>query len=146
MARKITYFLILEEKYLNQTLKNPFILESGDEVNIVHIFERHVYFNELSSYSYPPADQEDAIKKSVLELLNNQKKNFEKDHSGVSVNTHCLFSHIPKETAVKFLEENNSDIAVVTTHPRDGLAGLFTSSFSDYLCRHSKSDVYVTRI
>ena len=146
MSRTISYFLVLDEKFMNETLKNPFDLKDGDIVNLVHIFERHTYFHQLSAFSYPSEEQEKSIKESVLNILDGYKQKILAESSkSLKINCQCLFSRTPKETSVEFLEESKSDIAVVATRERSGLLGLFSSSFTDYLCRHTKADIYVTR-
>ena len=147
MARNISYFLVLDEKFMKETLKNPFDLKEDDKINLVHIFEKQTYFDELSAYNYPPQSEEETITKSVLEILKAQGEKLKSKSKlpNLTVECHCIFSHNPKETAVEFLEKSQSQIAVIATKEKGKLSGIFTSSFTDYLCRHCKADIYVTR-
>jgi len=131
---------------MNNVLEKSFDLKDGDSIDLVHIFEKHTYFSNLSTFNFPSESQEEEIRNSIVDILDSYKEKLKaKKNLAININSHCLFSSSPKEEAVNFLEKNKTDVAVVATREKNGLKGFFTSSFADYLCRHGKSDVYVTK-
>ena len=58
---------------------------------------------------------------------------------------HCGFDNSPKEGMIRYLKEHNADLAITLTKEKHGLAGYFSSSFTDHLVDHAPCNVFVIR-
>lgn len=141
-----TYVLCanLEENCLN-TLKN---LKHDIEINqanihIVTIYEIQVYNVDLVPYVYPTETQYNEIENSALSVLKGLAQSLGVSENRVTLK--CFFDTSRESRIKKYLEEVDADIVVTATKGKHGLAGFFSSSFTDYLCKFSPCDVLVMR-
>ncbi|MBT3583954.1 MAG: universal stress protein [Halobacteriovoraceae bacterium] len=117
-------------------------LLKDSQVELLHCFETQIYTGEYFINYYPTEEQYPAIEGEVLEILAPLDK---KLSSIASVNSKCIFSTNPKEEVKEFLNREKPDLLIVATRGVTGFAGLFNSSFADYMLRHSPCDVLVLR-
>ena len=54
----------------------------------------------------------------------------------------CLFDVDPKEKICEYAKTYNADLIIVGTRDH---RGIFDSSFANYLCRHSPTNLFVMR-
>lgn len=134
----------LEEESINtlKKLKNDIELKDA-HIHIITVIEKQIYTVDLSPYVYPVENQFPAIEASALNLLNSlaQELGVEKDR----VTCKCFFEYDREKKVKEYLDEVHADLAVVATRGKHGVAGFFSSSFTDYLCKFSPCDVLVMR-
>lgn len=145
MSYKIMIAVNINDQCLT-TLKKlkdmPFINENV-QVDLVHVFETKVFFNELATYSYPAPDQYDSIKDNCMAILDNLAK--EVFPNNQNVKKEVLFHSSPKRMFLDMVEDNKPDLIVTTTHVKSELESIFTSSFTEYLIDHAQSEILVLR-
>lgn len=134
----------LEEESVNtlKKLKRDLDLKEA-KVHFVTVVEIQVYNSELSAFVYPVESQYKEIESSALMIL----KNLAKDLGVTDANAtfKCFFDHSAESRVKNYLEEVNADMVITATRGRHGIAGLFSSSFTDFLCKYSPCDVLVLR-
>lgn len=134
----------LEEESLVtlKKLKNDLDL-SNASVHFVTVVEIRVYNSELSAFIYPVESQYKEIESSALVLLKNLAKELGVDEKKATFK--CFFDHSPEARVKSYLEEVHADMVVTATRGKHGIAGFFSSSFTDFLCKYSPCDVLVLR-
>ncbi len=112
-------------------------------VDFIHVFEIRMYNADLVPVIYPTEDLYPSIEKSALGILNNLSNDL-----GLRVEQstqHCFFSYSREERIKSFLEQTHCDLVVVATRGKHGIAGFFSSSLADFLCKYSPCSVLVLR-
>lgn len=134
----------LDEESINtlKKLKNDIELKQAN-IHIITVIEKQIYTVDLSPYVYPVENQFPAIEASALNLLKSlaQELGVEKDQ----VTCKCFFEYDREKKVKDYLDEVHADLVVVATRGKHGVAGFFSSSFTDYLCKFSPCDVLVMR-
>lgn len=136
----------LNEESINNlgALKGVFDVDNSN-LHIVHCFEVQVYTSEFAPFIFPTEDKYPEIEEATKGVLKNLATTLVGPERAAKVSLHCLFSTTPKQRIIEFMKEMNADLAVVATKGSHGLAGIFHSSFAEYLMKFSPCDVYVTR-
>lgn len=136
---------VIPENFCFDTYKRFFETQNLENttVNLVHIFEIRNYINEFASYTYPDQETMPKIKEQFIKMLDS----FGAELLGKNnkVLSHCLFDTDPKKAMVDFLEDQKSDLAIIPTAGKHGIAGLFHSSFAQHLCQFSKCPILVLK-
>jgi len=115
----------------------------GAQITLLSYFYVHVVPGSLDAYNYAFEEQKADIEKSGVQFLNNVKKKLFPNFSHVK--TEFYFSANPKQDMCGYLKKTGAHLVVVVTHKKNGLKGLFMSSFTDYLIHFSPCDVLVLR-
>jgi len=116
---------------------------SNAMIHIVNLVEIKMYNSDLVPYVYPYEEQFPVIEQATLSILEGLGESL-----GVQKNrliTKCFFTYEEKEKIVEYLQEVNADLVVSATRGKSGLAGFFSSSFTEHLCKFSPCDVLVLR-
>ncbi len=134
----------LEEESIKTLGKLKRDLDLKDtKVHFVTVIEIQVYNSELSAFIYPVESQYAEIESSAVAIQKNLAKTL-----GVSEQNavfKCFFDHSPESKVKNYLEQTNADLVVTATRGRHGIAGFFSSSFTDFLCKYSPCDILVLR-
>lgn len=116
---------------------------SNAMIHIVNLVEIKMYNSDLVPYVYPYEEQYQDIEQATLAILNSLGESL-----GIQKNrliTKCFFTYDHKERMVEYLKEANANLVVSATRGKSGLAGFFSSSFTEHLCKFSPCDVLVLR-
>lgn len=113
------------------------------KVHLVHVFEVQYYVSEFTPYVFPSEDQYAEMEKSTLEILEKLGKDLGVAKENLEMK--CFFSRSNEEKVLDYLKSSNANMVVVATRGKHGIDGLFSSSFTDYLCKYSPCDVLVVR-
>jgi nucleotide-binding universal stress UspA family protein len=116
---------------------------SNSTVHLVYVYEIHISNVEFTPVVYPSSDQYLEIEKNVLGMLKNfsDKLHLKSDQ----VQMKCIFD-LSKESALNnYLTTVSSDVVVLATRGKHGIAGFFASSLADFLCKYAPCDVFVLR-
>lgn len=134
----------LEEDSINtlKKLKNDIELKQA-HIHIITVIEKQIYTVDLTPYVYPVENQFPSIEASALTLLNSLAQELGIEPSMFTCK--CFFEYDREKKVKEYLEEVKADLAVVATRGKHGLAGFFSSSFTDYLCKFAPCDVLVMR-
>lgn len=124
-------------------LKDLPLINENVTVELVHVFETKVFFNELATYSYPSPDQYESIKSNCMDILENTAKEIFPNNNNVS--KEVFFHSSPKRMFLDLVDERKPNLIVTTTHIKGELESIFTSSFTEYLINHAQSEVLVLR-
>ena len=113
------------------------------EIHFVHIVRKMDYNDALSlNANFPLFQDMDAIKDAVVEKMKSiTPEIIPHQHIGKIIYT-CLFGFDPKKDFCNYLNELKPELVLVVTRPKHGL---FESSFSHYVCRHSEFNVLVLK-
>ena len=111
------------------------------ELDFVHIFKTESFPYMLPPTIYPDQDQKIEIRKTIEEIFIGLTKALPYK----KMVHHCGFDNSPKEGIIRYLEEHNADLAIALTKEKHGLAGYFSSSFTDHLVNHAPCNVLVIR-
>lgn len=147
MSKKVLACIDLNNKSI-ELLKNnlkEWDWQNIEEVHFVHGFQIQTYSDLFYLNSYPAEDQFDAIEnsvKGVLKVLEDEVLDINKD---VSIFTKCLIANSPKEILVEYAQERQIDIMVIGTRGKHGVAGLFSSSFAEYMVKHAPCELKIIR-
>jgi nucleotide-binding universal stress UspA family protein len=112
-------------------------------VYILHVFENQLYNADLVPFVFPLPEQHQAIEKSALEILD--RLGHDLDLLPDNVQSKCFFSFSREQKIKDFMTEVDADLVVVATRGRHGIAGFFSSSLADFLCKFSPCDIFVLR-
>jgi nucleotide-binding universal stress UspA family protein len=112
-------------------------------VYLVHIFENQLYNADLVPFVFPLPEQHQAIEKSAIGILERLGKDL--DLVQENVKAKCFFSFSREQKIKEYLHEVDADLVVLATRGRHGIAGFFSSSLADFLCKYSPCDVFVLR-
>lgn len=134
----------LEEESINtlKKLKNDIELKNA-HIHIITVVEKQIYTVDLAPYVYPVENQFAAIESSALSLLNSLAQELGVENNQVTCK--CFFEYDREKKVKEYLDDVNANLVVVATRGKHGMAGFFSSSFTDYLCKFSPCDVLVMR-
>lgn len=145
MSYKILVAVNLNDRCLTtlKKLKDLPLINENVEIELVHIFETKVFFNELATYSYPAPDQYESIKENCTKILENLASEIFPNVKKVT--KEVLFHSSPKRMFMELTDERKPNLIVTTTHVKGELESIFTSSFTEYLINHAQSEILVLR-
>jgi nucleotide-binding universal stress UspA family protein len=134
----------LEENSIStlKRIKDGLDLKNAN-VHIVTIFETHVYNVDLVPYIFPTEAQYGEIENASKPILKSLARSIGADEK--STITQCFFSSDREKRIKNYLNEVEADLVITATRGKHGIDGLFSSSFTDYLCKFSPCDVLVMR-
>lgn len=116
------------------------------EIHLVHIFETRVYNNEFAVSVYPSPEQYKEVDEAVVRILKTKATElFKKFPAPEKCIYKCLHSTNVKDEMVQYLNANKPDLVVVPTRGLSGIKGFFTSSFAEFMIRHSPCNILVVR-
>jgi nucleotide-binding universal stress UspA family protein len=142
--KKIVLACSLEENGAQVFQKlNEFNWTGATVFHLVHIFKVQVMVNDFTPFIYPDEGQQSSIEDLVLSQLKASRERW--SMQGKTSVEKCFFDTNPKKKLVDYLSEVQADLVVLTSHQKEGLDGVFSSGFSEYLLRHSPCDVLVLR-
>jgi len=108
----------------------------GASIALLYVAERVVYFNE--TVAYPGANPLEEIKDKLSGLAINRVNEL------TPVNPHVRIGK-PWMEIVQLARENASDLIVMGTHGRSGMAHLLLGSTAEQVVRHAHCPVLVVR-
>lgn len=117
-------------------------LIQNSKIHLIHCFETQVYTGEYFVGTYPEPSQYLEIEKSINKILDNLGNEFGEN---IVVAKRCLFSSDGKAAIKDYLESEKADLAIIATRGKHGIAGLFSSSFAEYMVRYSPCDLHILR-
>lgn len=123
-------------------LKNDIELRHS-KIHLVTVVEIKVYSSEFATFTYPVENQYKEIEEAALRTLTNLQHSLNLADS--QVEKKCFFDYDPQEKMGNYIKEVKAQLVVTASKGKHGLAGLFSSSFSNYLIKHSPCDVLVMR-
>lgn len=143
--RKVAIALDLRDPLpeVYQNLKHYDFLR-GSDVHLIYSFMTTTYAFGLgeSALIFPMESDRKKLEESVVGMLSDIAKSlFPKDFCG-HLSAHCLFSDSPKEKFCEFVEKEKIDMIIVATREKKGL---FDSSFSHYLTKHTHSNILILK-
>lgn len=134
----------LEEECID-TLKN--IRHDIDlkhaQIHIITIVEIQVYNLELTPYVYPAESQYAEIEKSALMIMKSLGNSLGIEEKKITYK--CFFEYNRESKVKSYLDHVDANLVITATRGKHGVAGFFSSSFTDYLCKFSPCDVLVMR-
>ncbi len=142
--KKIMLCIDLNNESL-EVFKESFKKEQwGDvqEYHLVYSVQLQVYADTFFLTSFPDESQHKDIEASVQEVISNLKKEILPD---ANCKIKCLFSSSPKAAMAEYAKNNNIDEMVIGTRGKHGVAGVFSSSFAEYMVRHAPCQLRIIR-
>ena len=114
------------------------------EIHFVNAFQTTTYSFGLgeSALIYPVADDRKKLEESIVASLRQISNQIFGEGFRGKIHCHCLFSDNPKVAFSEFVHNKNIDLVVVSAREK---RGLFESSFSQYVQRHTKSNVLILK-
>ena len=112
-------------------------------VHIVTVIEIKVYNLDLIPYIYPTEDQYDEMRSSAENIMHSLADNLGINQDSTVFN--CFFDSNRENKIKDYLIDVEADLVITATRGKHGIDGLFSSSFTDFLCKFSPCDVLVMR-
>lgn len=119
--------------------------EECEEVHFVHSFSLQVYTDAFYFITYPLADQYEGVENSVLEVLKDLEKHIFENQKTPKIKYMVKISSTPKETLANYAKEKKIDEMIIGTRGVHGIAGLFSSSFAEYMVRNAPCELRILR-
>lgn len=113
------------------------------KVHLVTIVEIQVYNIDLTPFIYPLEAQYPSIESAANSLLKGLQHSLGIEEENVIIK--CMFTSNREETIKQYLESVNADLVVTASRGKHGVAGLFSSSFTDHLIKFAPCDVLAMR-
>lgn len=115
------------------------------DVHFVHVVKKNITPLEFGMVESP----DESTYKEMLPTLNQflkeeSKKILPPEYKG-SVEFHVTKDFNPEDEFIEILKNVGATLAVVSTRGKSGLAGFFSSSFTEYMVKHAPCDVFVVR-
>lgn len=128
-----------------ETLKRlPKKMDLADtKIHFLHVFENRMYDNDLAPFSFPLPEQDIAFEKIATSTLLQIGKDLDLNPNNVVAK--CFFSVSRFQKIKSYAEEVDADLIVLATRDRHGIAGFFSSSLADFLCKYSPCNFLVLR-
>lgn len=116
-----------------------------EEVHFVHGFQLQHYADAFCYSYYPTKEQEEGVEDSVKEVLAPLENIVKELAPGVKTYKKCLIVGAPKDAICDYAEEKKIDRMVIGTRGIHGVAGIFSSSFAEYMVRHAPCELRIIR-
>ncbi len=143
--KKVVIAIDLEETSLQNLyqLKDfSFPLES--EIHLVHVFELSFMSFDFIPNIQPSPEDYLLIQKVIEEKLQHIKKNLGLgDYKNVVLK--CLFSSNAKQEFLSYADSINAGLIIAGTKEKEGITGLFESSFTSFLNKFSSINLLTLR-
>jgi nucleotide-binding universal stress UspA family protein len=144
-ARKIVVAINLSEPHLEilNTIKEMDFLNSS-EVHFTTINQTTTYAIGLgeSAIMYPMEEDRRKIREqSLMELNKLGRELIPKSFKGRLV-SECLFSDDPKRKFTEYVADNHIDLVILAAREK---RGVFESSFSHYVAKHSSANLLILK-
>ena len=124
-----------------ESLVDSPILKSAKKVSLVHIYNKESQSSFLPCKNGHTLTLED-VEKHVTKKLSKFRELL---HLDTEIEIKVIFNRDAKIKVLEYLEQNKTDLVVVSTRGEMGVEGLFKNSFSFWLVEHAPCDVYVVR-
>ncbi|MCB9091938.1 MAG: universal stress protein [Halobacteriovoraceae bacterium] len=134
---------VLQNKVFDGIKKHN--LHHNAKLHFVHVFKEEKYPYIVPPYIYPSPDQKAGIKSTIEDIMKKMVDGFISDGETSGYEYTCLFSEDPKIELENFINKHKYSTVILATRGKKGIEGLFTSSFADYMIKHSPYDVLVLR-
>ena len=102
----------------------------------------------MHSFGFFPEIKVGEIQKEVQKNLDASLDALAKDldlGEGIKVIKQGIISDSERESLAKYAQENKIDQMIISTREKHGIIGYFTSSFAEFMLRHSKSELLIIR-
>ncbi len=116
-----------------------------DEVHLIHGFWLQSYVDSFHYTSYPPENLYGDIEQSVIEVFKPLENKLLKSNNKIKVISKCIIASSPKESLVSYAIDKKINSMLIGTRGKHGIAGLFSSSFSEYMVRHAPCELRIIR-
>lgn len=113
------------------------------KIHLVTIVEIQVYNIDFTPFIYPLEEQYASIESAAITLLKGLQISLGIEEENVLIK--CMFTSNREETIKQYLESVNADLVVTASRGKHGIAGLFSSSFTDHLIKFAPCDVLAMR-
>lgn len=120
-------------------------MNSFEEVHFVHGFQVQVYADSFYFCTYPLENEYQKVEDSVVEVLTTVEKQLESSLKNKTVVKKCLISRDPRESILEYVQENKIDRMLIGTRGKQGIAGVFSSSFAEHMVRHAPCELLIIR-
>jgi nucleotide-binding universal stress UspA family protein len=124
-------------------LKKMNFLQSS-ELHFVSVFKTIDYTYGLGEFSlvFPVSDDRRSIEETIISKLKKISEKVIPEGFKGSIYYHCLFDENPKEKLCHYIKELKADTVIVAARKK---RGLFESSFTNYVAKHSEADVIILK-
>ena len=116
------------------------------EIHMIYCRKLEPYIYDFAGAYYPSEEQIQSLINSMEEHLqteaNKLNKSFKQEKE---IKVKVLSATSPKDRVLSYLKDVKADMVVAVTAEKNGLAGLFHSSFTNYMNAHAPCDVLVLR-
>lgn len=114
------------------------------EIHFVHAFLTTTYSFGLGETAliYPIQDDRKKLEESIVSTLKKISDDIFDEGFRGKIFCHCLFSDSPKIAFTEFVEKKHMDLVIISAREK---RGLFESSFSQYVQRHSKANMVILK-
>lgn len=109
-------------------------------IHMVRIVEIQIFNNEHLSTPFPEESDYPAIEKFTTKIMNLTAASLKINQEQII--TKCFFEFNREKKIIEYLKEVNADLVVSVPRKKHGL---FSSSFTKFLCHFSPCDVLVIR-
>lgn len=116
-----------------------------EEVHFIHGFQFQHYADAFYFTSYPLENQYGDIEKSVERVFQPLVNIVRDSNNEIQVISKCIIVSSPKKSLAEYAKDNKIDSMVIGTRGKDGIAGLFSSSFAEYMVRHAPCELRIIR-
>ena len=145
-ANKVVIAVDLNDK-MTESLKKIKNLDflSSSELHFVHVFKTARYSGVIFDLPlvFPMDCDKNAIRESVLTLLNNAAKECLPQGFKGKISSQCLFNDSPKINFSEYAKEVNADLIIIPTRKKHGF---FESSFAEYVNKHTEQELLLLKI
>jgi nucleotide-binding universal stress UspA family protein len=119
-------------------------LMNQSELTFVTLVRSIEYGYGLGEYNliFPVADDREKIKSEKIKKLKSLVEKNLPSNFKAKINFDCLFDENPKEKLCSFLNEMKADVVVMVARKK---RGLFESSFTQYVAKHTDADVMILK-
>lgn len=112
-------------------------------IHFITIFEIQIYNLDYIPYIYPSESQYEEMESAAEVVMNSLAQSLGVKKENTVIN--CFFDSNRENKIKNYLTEVEADLVVTATRGKHGIDGLFSSSFTDFLCKFSPCDVLVMR-
>ncbi len=116
----------------------------ASELHFVSVFKTIDYTYGLGEFSlvFPVSDDRKSIEENILSKLKKISDRVTPNGFKGSIYHHCLFDENPKEKFCHYIKEMKADTVIVAARKK---RGLFESSFTNYVAKHTEADVIILK-